>query len=231
MDKIRQDILHEQEVRKSKLAAHFGQSFSPNGTVNEDGRDIETTATKSANEVHQETQRQSVIKAVEIDGVDNALDILKGAGTEDLFEKAKHQDGDMHPNGKWVWVASAAGGKGDWRTLGGRVHKKSGAAGGAPKQLTANGGSITKVINKITSASKNTKNPEDMSLDELNAELTEINNNISNTKKLIDKLEKEGKDGQASRRKLYVKTKYEERKYIQEYIDKLKSSDSDTSVK
>lgn len=126
MDKIRQDILHEQEVRKSKLAAHFGQSFSPNGTVNEDGRDIETTATKSANEVHRETQRQSVIKAVEIDGVDNALDILKAAGEEDLFEKAKHQDGDMHPNGKWVWVASAAGGKGDWRTIGGRAHKKSG---------------------------------------------------------------------------------------------------------
>lgn len=30
------------------------------------------------------------------------------------IEKA-HQDGDMHPNGKWVWRSSANGGKGDWR--------------------------------------------------------------------------------------------------------------------
>ena len=33
----------------------------------------------------------------------------------DEFEKAKYQDGDMHPNGKWVWRQSANGGKGDWR--------------------------------------------------------------------------------------------------------------------
>lgn len=31
------------------------------------------------------------------------------------IEKAKYQDGDMHPNGKWVWRSSANGGKGDWR--------------------------------------------------------------------------------------------------------------------
>ena len=60
----------------------------------------------------------------------NAENILSKAGTEDIFEKAKHQDGDMHPNGKWVWVASANGGKGDWRTHGGRAHKKSGGQSG-----------------------------------------------------------------------------------------------------
>ena len=42
---------------------------------------------------------------------------------ETNLEKA-HQDGDMHPNGKWVWVSSANGGKGDWRTINGRAHKK-----------------------------------------------------------------------------------------------------------
>jgi hypothetical protein len=47
-----------------------------------------------------------------------------------LFEKAKHQDGDMHPNGKWVWVSSANGGKGDWRTKGGRTHTKHSAGDG-----------------------------------------------------------------------------------------------------
>lgn len=33
----------------------------------------------------------------------------------DEFDKAKHVDGDTHPNGKWVWRQSANGGKGDWR--------------------------------------------------------------------------------------------------------------------
>lgn len=38
------------------------------------------------------------------------------------LEKA-HQDGDVHPNHPdWVWVSSAAGGKGDWRKKGGRTH-------------------------------------------------------------------------------------------------------------
>jgi len=76
---------------------------------------------------------------------DNAIDLLKSAGSEELFEKA-HKDGDMHPNGKWVWVSSAAGGKGDWRVKGGRIHKKSGATSSAsshqnskvqPKQTTS----------------------------------------------------------------------------------------------
>lgn len=86
MDEIRQNILREQEVRKARLNAHFEQSFSANGTVNENGRDAETTATKSADEVHKEVKRQSsVIKAVEVDGIEDALDILKGAGDEDIF--------------------------------------------------------------------------------------------------------------------------------------------------
>ncbi len=47
----------------------------------------------------------------------------------ETFEKA-HKDGDTHPNGKWVWVSSVNGGKGDWRTINGRAHKKMLAAGG-----------------------------------------------------------------------------------------------------
>ena len=38
MDEIRQNILREQEVRKARLNAHFEQSFSANGIVNEKGR-------------------------------------------------------------------------------------------------------------------------------------------------------------------------------------------------
>lgn len=125
MDDIRKNILREQEMRKARLSAHFGQAFSANGTVNEDGRTTETTATKSAKEVKGEVKRQSLIKAIGVDSVEDAIEILK----------AKHQDGDMHPNGKWVWVSFANGGKEDWRTKGGRTHKKHTAAtGGSTSQ-------------------------------------------------------------------------------------------------
>lgn len=41
---------------------------------------------------------------------------------EEVEVEKAHQDGEIHPNGKWVWVSSANGGKGDWRTRGGRTH-------------------------------------------------------------------------------------------------------------
>lgn len=60
--------------------------------------------------------------------------ILKGFGSdtsEDSIEKA-HNQGDVHPNGKWYWETSAAGGKGDWRVIGGKRHKQSTSS--APKK-------------------------------------------------------------------------------------------------
>ena len=46
-----------------------------------------------------------------------ANNIVKGfSNSDDLLEKA-HNHGDVHPNGKWYWESSAAGGKGDWRTI------------------------------------------------------------------------------------------------------------------
>ena len=75
-------------------------------------------------------EKADLISQINIDSLQEAEDILKAAGDEELFEKAKHQDGDMHPNGKWVWVSSANGGKGDWRTKGGRTHTKHSAGGG-----------------------------------------------------------------------------------------------------
>lgn len=54
-------------------------------------------------------------------------DLMKGF--DDELEKA-HKDGDLHPNGKWVWVSSAAGGKGDWRKINGRAHQKHQASQG-----------------------------------------------------------------------------------------------------
>lgn len=46
------------------------------------------------------------------------------ATDEPKQSKSKHKDGDIHPNGKWVWVASAANGNGDWRVIGGRSHNQ-----------------------------------------------------------------------------------------------------------
>lgn len=57
---------------------------------------------------------KTLIQSIEISSVKEAEEILKAAGTEDLFEKA-HFDGEMHPNGKLVWRSSANNGKGDWR--------------------------------------------------------------------------------------------------------------------
>jgi hypothetical protein len=75
-----------------------------------------------------------------------------------LFEKAKHQDGDMHPNGKWVWVSSANGGKGDWRTKGGRTHTKHSAGG--------NAGTGSATTNQQKQTSQNTVKTKKISDDE-----------------------------------------------------------------
>lgn len=46
-------------------------------------------------------------------------DTISKAEKYDDIEKARvvRQDGDIHPNGKWVWSSQAAGGKGDWRVI------------------------------------------------------------------------------------------------------------------
>ena len=68
-------------------------------------------------------------------------------GEDDLELEKAHKDGDMHPNGKWVWVSSANGGKGDWRTINGRTHKKhtaaQGGSGSSGSQGTAGGNNVT----------------------------------------------------------------------------------------
>lgn len=78
----------------------------------------------------------------------------------DEFEKAKHQDGDMHPNGKWVWRASANGGKGDWRvakkgsstTSGGSG--SAGASGGSDSRVSAFMSALKVVNSKFTDENK-----------------------------------------------------------------------------
>lgn len=47
--------------------------------------------------------------------VENPFDAMYKSEEAEI-EKA-HQDGEIHPNGKWRWDSSAAGGKGDWRMI------------------------------------------------------------------------------------------------------------------
>ena len=53
-----------------------------------------------------------------LQGVKLNIKVTKGIDqeNEDMLQKA-HVQGDIHPNGKWYWESSAAGGKGDWRVI------------------------------------------------------------------------------------------------------------------
>lgn len=57
-----------------------------------------------------ETSEDSLEKSFEDEVNPFEMEAYKSELTKaelDEFEKAKHQDGDMHPNGKWVWRQSA----------------------------------------------------------------------------------------------------------------------------
>lgn len=92
-------------------------------------------------------KKTEVKKAIDDEmGISDAYHELFG----DDLEKA-HQDGDMHPNGKWVWVSSANGGKGDWRTLNGRTHKKHSETQASNKFLENFKNASDDVLEKIVS--------------------------------------------------------------------------------
>lgn len=91
-------------------------------------------------------------------GYEKSEDLLEKAEDNDI-EKAKHQDGDMHPNGKWVWRASANGGKGDWRVAkpGGSKSTTVGAASATTKTTTTSKKTDDKSSNTVTHDINGTK--------------------------------------------------------------------------
>lgn len=96
-----------------------------------------------------ETSEDSLEKSFEDEVNPFEMEAYKSELTKaelDEFEKAKHQDGDMHPNGKWVWRQSANGGKGDWRVVktGG---SKATAGGGAAATKQTSSALNDKIIN------------------------------------------------------------------------------------
>lgn len=85
-----EDILKHQNMVRNNIMKSFGAETSEDS--------LEKSFEDEVNPFEMESYKSELTKA-----------------ELDEFEKAKHQDGDMHPNGKWVWRQSANGGKGDWR--------------------------------------------------------------------------------------------------------------------
>lgn len=101
-----------------------------------------------------ETSEDSLEKSFEDEVNPFEMEAYKSELTKaelDEFEKAKHQDGDMHPNGKWVWRQSANGGKGDWRVA------KPSRGGGAKKTAPAASTTTSQKKEKTASVSNEEK--------------------------------------------------------------------------
>lgn len=101
-----------------------------------------------------ETSEDSLEKSFEDEVNPFEMEAYKSELTKaelDEFEKAKHQDGDMHPNGKWVWRQSANGGKGDWRVA------KPSRGGGAKKTAPAASTTTSQKKEETTSVSNEEK--------------------------------------------------------------------------
>lgn len=90
--------------------------------------------------------------------------LTKGGDEYNDIEKARvvRQDGDIHPNGKWVWVSSAAGGKGDWRVIKKQKGDNPAPAAKSPKE-------DAKPAEGAPKKSKLQDKVEGMSLEELEA--------------------------------------------------------------
>lgn len=106
-----------------------------------------------------ETSEDSLEKSFEDEVNPFEMEAYKSELTKaelDEFEKAKHQDGDMHPNGKWVWRQSANGGKGDWR-----VAKPS--RGGGSKATTGGAAANADTTSKPKGNAKSTSDFDSLS--------------------------------------------------------------------
>lgn len=123
------------------------------------------------------------------------------------IEKA-HKDGDMHPNGKWVWVSSAAGGKGDWRTINGRAHQKHNAAQGS-----ASGGNTPEDNGYAEKFKKNFKDASDDVLNKvISGKIQGTDKDKRLAKEILDE-RKSSAEGEKSAKKIIDLLKVSSSKY------------------
>lgn len=147
-------------------------------------------------------------------------------GNNDFFEKAKHNVGDMHPNGKWVWTEFKPG-KFDWRPV-----KKGGASAGGGVSKTPPNANASKpnadnaksgnVAKKNTSGSRSFS---DMTPDEIvnyaNEATTSALESAINNKKL-DKDVRQIAFNTLKKREDYDKTKVDSSDLVGGYVAKPK---------
>ena len=109
---------------------------------------------------------KSLINDIEIGGVRDALDILAKAGSEDLFEKAKHQIGDSHPKWPQLKWTDLGGGKFGWRTINGR-RARAGNTGQANTTESHAKETDTKTLKNVVDSDKAPKDLKDAAKKEL----------------------------------------------------------------
>lgn len=112
--------------------------------------------------------------------------------------KVERNIGDIHPNGKWVWVEYKPG-KFDWRTIGSRAHQEAIKNGLKPSGVMPDKSSAIKTKGKKEKAAKSKKQESKkqeikrMTMEKLNnAVKTLSKNGMSNAQKNIVKYIKKG---------------------------------------
>ena len=117
---------------------------------------------------------------------DNATTVGRG-------HKVERNIGDIHPNGKWVWVEYKPG-KFDWRTIGSRVHQEAIKNGLKPSGVMPDKSSAVKTKEKKEKAAKLKKQEpkkqeiKRMTMEELNNAVKILSKNgISDAQKNIVK--------------------------------------------
>lgn len=118
--------LENGDIVISKTEEGYLVSKFPIDIENKEGEETETSdlseaidiALKYKGDLEEEEEPEQIMYKETEKAFDDEVNPFEKAAYEAEFgreiEKA-HQDGDMHPNGKWVWRSSANGGKGDWR--------------------------------------------------------------------------------------------------------------------
>ncbi len=153
---------------------------------------LKKLAQKLKEEPKKEDKPQSQKKSQEPKKQNNQTPVV-GRG-----HKVERKIGDIHPNGKWVWVEYKPG-KFDWRTIGSRAHQDAIKNGLKPSGIVPNKSSAVKTKEKKgKAASKAQKEPKKqeskkMTMEELDNAIKGLpKNGMSEAQKTIIKYIKKG---------------------------------------
>ena len=153
---------------------------------------LKKLAQKLKKEPKKEDKPQSQKKSTEPKKQEN------NATTVGRGHKVERNIGDIHPNGKWVWVEYKPG-KFDWRTIGSRAHQEAIKNGLKPSGVMPDKSSAIKTKGKKEKAAKSKKQEpkkqeiKRMTMEELNnAVKTLSKNGMSDAQRNIVKYIKKG---------------------------------------